>query len=387
MADGHHDVHRLLLRHSLDRHNERTAHLPNVGGLLSAAQHDVVDGTVVKCKAAHALDIRIDLALVAVKRQQNVRARIRTRIFHAGKALTEGYDLAFHELDCGRVGVRLQDGQHAADTRAEVSKRHEHAHRGLRLGKKAQQALGDDRQRTLRADEQVLERQSARVLHLLAADFQHRAVRKNDLQPAHIIACYAVLDCTHTARIGADVAADARGFFTRVGRIKQTTFLDISLQILEQHTRLGGDRHRVAIQLEHTVHAGYIQNDTTEQRNCRAYQIGARAARRDRDAVFVGVPEHAADLLGREREHERIRRAGAAAKRIAQVFRRDVLCEKQTFFIRNDILQSLFAYFHCCFLLPIPVAKLQFRRQEERTVGRSKVVRKFLYRNFLPLKA
>ena len=257
---------------------------------------------------------------------------------HAGKALTEGYDLAFHELDCGRVGICLQNRQHAADTRAEVSKRNEHAHRGLRLGKKAQQALGDDRQRALRADEQVLERQSARVLHLLAADFQHRAVRKNDLQPAHIVACYAVLDRTHAARIGADVAADARGLFARIGRIEQAALLDIRLQILEQHTRLDGDRHRVAVQLEHAVHARYIQNDTTEQRNCRAYQIGARAARRDRDGVFVGVPEHAADLLGRAREHERVCRAGAAAERIAQVFRRNIFCEKQTIFISDDIL-------------------------------------------------
>ena len=179
----------------------------------------------------------------------------------------------------------------------------------------------------------MLERQSARVLHLLAADLQHRAVRKNDLQSAHIIACYAVLDRTHAARIGADVAADARGLFARVGRVKQTVLLDIRLQIFEQHARLDGDRHRVAVQLEHAVHAGYIQNDTTEQRNCRAHQIGARAARRDRDGVFVGVPEHAADLLGREREHERIRRAGAAAERIAQVFRRNIFCEKQTVFI------------------------------------------------------
>ena len=34
--------------------------------------------------------------------------------------------------------------------------------------------------------------------------------------------------------------------------------------------------------------------------------------------------------------------------------------------------------------LLIAVAKPRFGRQEERTVGRSKVVRKFLYRNFLP---
>ena len=350
MADGHNDVHRLLLGHSLDRHNERTAHLPDVGGLLRTAQHDAVDRTVVERKAAHTLDIRVDLALVAVKRQQNVRTRIRTRIFHLAELLAERDHLAFHELDCGRVGVRLQDGQHAADTRAEIGKRNEHAHRGLRLGKKAQQALGDNRQRALRADEQVLERQSARILHLLAADLQHRAVRKNDLQSAHIIACYAVLDRTHAARVGADVAADARGLFARIGRIKQTAFLDVSLQILEQHTRLDSDCHRVAVQLEHAVHVGHIQNDTTEQRNCRAYQIGARAARRDRDAVFVGVPEHAADFLGREREHERIRCAGAAAERVAQVLRRNIFLEKQAFAVRNDLPQRLFVDLHYCFL-------------------------------------
>ena len=72
VADRHDNVHRLLLGHGLDRHDERTAHLPDVHRLLSAAQHDVVDGTVVKCKATHALDIRVDLALVAVKRQQDV---------------------------------------------------------------------------------------------------------------------------------------------------------------------------------------------------------------------------------------------------------------------------------------------------------------------------
>ena len=72
MADGHDNVHRLLLGHGLDRHNERTAHLPDVGSLFSTAEHDIVDGAVVKRKATHALDIRVDLALVTVKRQQDV---------------------------------------------------------------------------------------------------------------------------------------------------------------------------------------------------------------------------------------------------------------------------------------------------------------------------
>ena len=207
----------------------------------------------------------------------------------------------------------------------------------------------------------MLERQTARVLHLLAADMQHRAVRKDDLQPAHIVACYAVLDCAHTARIGADVAADARRLFTRVRRIKQAAFLDVSLQILEQHTRLDGDGHGVAVKLEHAVHVGHIQNDTTEQRNCRAYQIGARAARRDQDAVFVGVPEHAADLLGRKREHECIRCAGAAAERVAQVLRRNIFLEKQAFAVRNDLPQRLFVDLHYCFL-PAENAVGCFRR-------------------------
>ena len=82
--------------------------------------------------------------------------------------LTEGYGLALHELDCesgwrsyGMVStLRIPVPRSANGTaRSEVSGR-----------KKAQQALGDDRQRTLRAVKQMLERQSARVSHLLAAD-------------------------------------------------------------------------------------------------------------------------------------------------------------------------------------------------------------------------
>ena len=72
VADGHDNVHRLLLGHGLDRHDERTAHLPDVRRLLGTAEHDIVDGAVVERKAAHALDARIDLALVTVKRQQDI---------------------------------------------------------------------------------------------------------------------------------------------------------------------------------------------------------------------------------------------------------------------------------------------------------------------------
>ncbi len=46
------------------------------------------------------------------------------------------------------------------------------------------------------------------------------------------------------------------------------------------------------------------------------------------DGVFVGVPEHAADLLGRAREHERIRRAVRRPSASLRYSRRDVLCEK-----------------------------------------------------------
>ena len=86
------------------------------------------------------------------------------------------------------------------------------------------------------------------------------------------------------------------------------------------------------------------------QRDRRADQISRRAARRDRNAVFIGVSEHAADLFGRAREHECVRRAGSAPERIALVFRRNLFRKKQARLVRDDAPQSLSVDLHGHFL-------------------------------------
>ena len=136
----------------------------------------------------------------------------------------------------------------------------------------------------------MLERESARVLDLLAADLHHRAVSEHDLEPAHVVARDAVLHRAHAAGVRADVAADARGLFAGIGRVEQPARFDIGLQVLQEHTGLDRD--------EHAVHAGKVEDDAALERHGRADKIRPRAARRDGNAVLVRVAQERAHLLG-----------------------------------------------------------------------------------------
>ena len=55
------------------------------------------------------------------------------------------------------------------------------------------------------------------------------AVRQDDRQSSDIISCHPVFDGTHAAGIGVDVAADGGRLFSRIRRIEEVTFFDISL--------------------------------------------------------------------------------------------------------------------------------------------------------------
>ena len=192
----------------------------------------------------------------------------------------------------------------------------------------------------------MLEGKPARVLDLLAADGHHRAVGQHDLQSAHIVARDAVLYRPHPAGVGADVAADARRLFAGVRWVKQAAPLHIGLHIPQKDARLDGDGHSVLVQLQHTVHAGEVEDDAAEKRHGRADQIRSRAARRDRNAVFVGIAQHAADLLRRERKDQRVRRALQPPQRVAAVFSRNGVAEEQAFGVRDQLPKSGFVNFH-----------------------------------------
>ena len=132
----------------------------------------------------------------------------------------------------------------------------------------------------------------------LAADLHHRAVSEHDLESAHVVARDAVLHRAHAAGVRADVAADARGLFAGIGRVEQPARFDIGLQVLQEHTGLDRDGHRVLVELEHAVHAGKVEDDAALERHGRADKIRPRAARRDGNTVLVRVAQERAHLLG-----------------------------------------------------------------------------------------
>ena len=121
---------------------------------------------------------------------------------------------------------------------------------------------------------------------------------EHDLESAHIVARDAVLHRAHAAGVRADVAADARGLFAGIGRVEQPARFDIGLQVLQEHTGLDRDGHRVLVELEHAVHAGKVEDDAALERHGRADKIRPRAARRDGNAVLVRVAQERAHLLG-----------------------------------------------------------------------------------------
>ena len=85
-----------------------------------------------------------------------------------------------------------------------------------------QQHFGDDPERALRPDEQILHRVAGDVLHALAAEPRDPAVGQHDLERHHVVARHAVLQSAKPAGVLGDVAADgADAHRTRIGRVEQ----------------------------------------------------------------------------------------------------------------------------------------------------------------------
>jgi len=64
----------------------------------------------------------------------------------------------------------------------------------------------------------------------------------------------------------------------------------------------------------------------------------------------MGIAQNTADLLGGEREYQRLRLAAEAAQGVGEVFRRDVV-KDQAGFVINDVPQGLPVNPHRSFLL------------------------------------
>ena len=157
MADGHHDIHRLLFRNGLHGLDQCAPDLPDVRRLCRVGEYDVIQRAVFQCQLTHPRGVGLHLALVTVKGQKNIGACTGAGITHTGEVLAQSHDLPLHELHRGGVRIRTQDRQHAPDTGIQIGIRNQNADGSLRLWQQPQHTFCEDGKRPLGADQQVLE--------------------------------------------------------------------------------------------------------------------------------------------------------------------------------------------------------------------------------------
>ena len=117
--------------------------------------------------------------------------------------------------------------------------------RGVRESRvEPQDGLRDQRERALRADQQLRQVVAGRRLDQLAAAADHLAGGEHRFDAEHVVARDAVLHRAHAARVGRDVAAEARAVLARVDRIDEAVRGELRVELIELHARLDDARRR-----------------------------------------------------------------------------------------------------------------------------------------------
>ena len=212
-----------------------------------------------------------------------------------------------HHLHAGRDDA-FRD--HPADARGPGADRGEAEQRrpgALGLRPDLHRDLGNDAEQALRARDHA-EQVVARGVRVPAADPQHVARHRDQLDPGDVVRCHPVLEAVDAPRVLGHVAADrARDLARRIGRVVET------LVLYRPRDRQVGDpglRHHaevVVVDLENAVEAAQAQGDPVPERQGAARQPGAGPARNDLHAAAVAELEHGGDLLGRFRQHHQHR--------------------------------------------------------------------------------
>ena len=198
----------------------------------------------------------------------------------------------------------------------------------LRFRNQSQQNLGDDAQRSFRADEQIFERIAGDVLHAFVPGPEDFAVRQHHLHSHDVVAGNAVFEAAQPTGIFGDVSADGGNFHrTGVGRIKQARRVGCIRDLHRGYARLDQYRQVRAVEFENLVHLHRAQNDAVRAGQTAAAQSGAGAARDDRSFCVVGQSENARDLFGGPGKHDAaghlLERSGAIKGVRNQIFRRN----------------------------------------------------------------
>ena len=181
----------------------------------------------------------------------------------------------------------------------------------LGLGKQFQDRAGDDAERALRADEEVLQVVAGIVLAQPAQPVPDPPVGKHDFEPEHQIAGIAVGQHRRAAGIGADIAADLTAALRTDSQGEQPVDL-VGRRLHGLEHAAGIDRNRVVdrVDVAHLVHAPEAEHDLMAglERDLRADQTGIAALGHDRRAGLIGDFQNAGHFFGaaRAQHHRRL---------------------------------------------------------------------------------
>ena len=129
---------------------------------------------------------------------------------------------------------------------------------------------------------------------------------RDQLEAADVVADGAVLDGPAAARVRRDQAAHHGALVARMGREVEAALLDGLGEIGQADAGFGHGHLVVGVDLEDAGHPLERQDDAAADGDASAAEPGRPAARRDRDALGVGDPEHGRDLGGRSRADDEV---------------------------------------------------------------------------------
>ena len=209
----------------------------------------------------------------------------------------------------------------ASPSRSSAACRRRHADEGglhrTRPRHQSQHRGGDDAERALGADEQVLEIVAGIVLLELVEIVQHAPVGEHHLDAERVRARDAVGERGGAAGIGGEIAADGAGALRRQQlRIEPVHGRRRLARPQQRHAGLAGHGIGDRIDLADAVEAVERQHDLAVLRDLPADQAGIAALRNDRGRGVVRELEDFGDLGDRARpQHHR----GMSAKHVAHL--------------------------------------------------------------------
>ena len=200
---------------------------------------------------------------------------------------------------------RRDERGHDARNGAQVAEGHEKRRAVGEYGRESQGYLGDERQGTLAADDELSEVVARRGFHDGTTGAHNRAVHEDDFKSEHVVARDAVANRAHAAGVRVDVPAKRARKLAGIDRILETSAEKCVVQFAERDAGLH-DRDVVGVvnanDVAHVIEGDYeaTVNGKGPTRKSRAGTAGC-----DGKTVTTRPANEVGNFLGRARSRHR----------------------------------------------------------------------------------